>query len=108
MQKTRPIRCQAFWAKRWWLVNPLGTDTPTVLVPTHAAFAALQANDSPLTAVFSDHVLSARRPRSKVPVGAEVKTVQGDTLVVNASQRTTDLQGRSSQTTATDVFARSA
>ena len=50
------------------------------------------------------HVLPARVLKAEVPVGAAVKTVQGDTLKVNASLQITDQKGRSSQIMTTDVF----
>ncbi len=87
----------------------------TVFAPTNAAFAALLAelgvtkaallaNKPLLTAVLTYHVLPARVLKAEVPVGAAVKTVQGDTLKVNASLQITDQKGRSSQIMTTDVF----
>lgn len=87
----------------------------TVFAPSNAAFAALLAelgvtkaallaNKPLLTAVLTYHVLPARVLKAEVPVGAAVKTVQGDTLKVNASLQITDQKGRSSQIMTTDVF----
>ena len=64
----------------------------------------LLANKPLLTAVLTYHVLPARVLKAEVPVGAAVKTVQGDTLKVNASLQITDQKGRSSQIMTTDVF----
>ena len=89
----------------------------TLFAPTNAAFAALLtelgvskadllANKPLLTSVLTYHVLPARVLKAEVPVGTAVKTVQGETLTVNASLQITDQKGRSSQITATDVLTR--
>ena len=88
----------------------------TVFAPTNAAFAALLAelgvgketllgNTALLTQVLTYHVLPGRVLKAEVPVGAAIKTVQGQTFTVNASLQITDQRMRTSQITSTDVFA---
>lgn len=88
----------------------------TVFAPTNAAFAALLtelgvskadllANKPLLTTVLTYHVVPARVLKAEVPVGTAITTVQGKSFTVNASLQITDQKGRSSQITATDVFA---
>lgn len=87
----------------------------TVFAPTNAAFAALLAelgvskadllaNTALLTKVLTYHVIPALLLKAELPVGAAIKTVQGETLNINASLQITDQKGRISQITATDVF----
>ena len=89
----------------------------TVFAPTNAAFAALLTelgvgkadllgNTALLTKVLTYHVVPARVLKAEVPVGAAIKTVEGETFTVNASLQITDQRGRSSQITATDVLTR--
>lgn len=92
-----------------------GTGPFTVFAPTNAAFAALLgelgvskadllANTALLTKVLTYHVVPARVLKAEVPVGAAIKTVQGETFTVNASLQITDQKARISQITATDVL----
>ena len=89
----------------------------TVFAPTNAAFAALLTelgvskadllgNTALLTKVLTYHVVPARVLKAEVPVGAAIKTVEGETFTANASLQITDQRGRSSQITATDVLTR--
>lgn len=98
------------------LVDTLNGPGPfTVFAPTNAAFAALLgelgvgkeallANKALLTQVLTYHVVPGRVLKAEVPVGAAIKTVQGQTFSVNASLQITDQRMRTSQITATDVF----
>ena len=98
------------------LVDTLNGPGPfTVFAPTNAAFAALLgelgvgkeallANKALLAQVLTYHVVPGRVLKAEVPVGAAIKTVQGQTFSVNASLQITDQRMRTSQTTATDVF----
>ena len=98
------------------LVSTLQSSGPfTVFAPTNAAFAALLselgvskadllANTALLTKVLTYHVIPALLLKAELPVGAAIKTVQGETLNINASLQITDQKGRISQITATDVF----
>ena len=98
------------------LVDTLKGPGPfTVFAPTNAAFAALLAelgvskatllaNTALLTQVLTYHVVPGRVLKAEVPVGAAIKTVQGQTFSVNASLQITDQRMRTSQITATDVF----
>ncbi len=89
----------------------------TVFAPTNEAFVALlgelgvtQAQllaDKPLlTRVLTYHVVAARVPRADVPIGAPITTVQGGTVVVDASLGITDARGRTARIVETDLFAR--
>ena len=98
------------------LVDTLNGPGPfTVFAPTNAAFAALLgelgvgkeallANKALLAQVLTYHVVPGRVLKAEVPVGAAIKTVQGQTFSVNASLQITDQRMRTSQITATDVF----
>ena len=98
------------------LVDTLQGPGPfTVFAPTNAAFAALLAelgvsketllgNTALLTQVLTYHVLPGRVLKAEVPVGAAIKTVQGQTFTINASLQITDQRMRTSQITSTDVF----
>ena len=97
------------------LAQNLSTGSLTVFAPTNAAFAALLgelgvgkeallANKALLAQVLTYHVVPGRVLKAEVPVGAAIKTVQGQTFSVNASLQITDQRMRTSQTTATDVF----
>lgn len=98
------------------LVSTLQSPGPfTVFAPTNAAFAALLselgvskadllANTALLTKVLTYHVVPALVLKAEVPIDTSIKTVQGETLTVNANLQITDQKGRSSQITATDVF----
>ena len=98
------------------LVDTLNGPGPfTVFAPTNAAFAALLgelgvgkeallANKALLAQVLTYHVVPGRVLKAEVPVGAAIKTVQGQTFSVNATLQITDQRMRTSQTTATDVF----
>jgi uncharacterized surface protein with fasciclin (FAS1) repeats len=92
-----------------------GSGPFTVFAPTDAAFAALLAElniskaqllaDTPLlTKVLTYHVLPARVLKAQVPAGTPVATVQGETLVVDASLAITDRRGRIARITATDIL----
>jgi uncharacterized surface protein with fasciclin (FAS1) repeats len=79
------------------LANALkGTATLTVLAPTNEAFvglqaelkitkAALLADKALLTRVLTYHVIPGLVLKADVPVNAPVKTLQGDTLTVDAA-----------------------
>lgn len=93
-----------------------GAGPLTVFAPTNAAFAALLAelgvtkeallaNKPLLTSVLTYHVVSGRVLKADVPVGAPIKTLQGQTFTVNASLVIIDQNGRSSAIKATDVLA---
>ena len=98
------------------LVDTLNGPGPfTVFAPTNAAFAALLgelgvgkeallANKALLAQVLTYHVVPGRVLKAEVPVGAAIKTVQGQTFSVNATLQITDQRMRTSQITATDVF----
>jgi uncharacterized surface protein with fasciclin (FAS1) repeats len=92
-----------------------GSGPFTVFAPTDAAFAALLAelniskaqllaDTALLTKVLTYHVLPARVLKAQVPAGTPVATVQGDTLVVDASLAITDRRGRIARITATDIL----
>ncbi|OYU42994.1 MAG: fasciclin [Burkholderiales bacterium PBB4] len=92
-----------------------GTGPFTVFAPTNAAFAALLselgvskaallADKALLTKVLTYHVVPGRVLKAEVPVGSAIKTVQGDTLTVNASLAITDQRGRSAKITGPDVL----
>ncbi len=88
----------------------------TVFAPTNAAFAAaltelgitkdaLFANTALLTKVLTYHVVGARVLKAEVPVGAPIKSVQGETFTIDASLKITDQRARVAGISATDVFA---
>lgn len=87
----------------------------TVFAPTNAAFAALLmelgvskeallANKPLLTSVLTYHVIPARVLKAEVPINTAITTVQGETLMVNATLAITDQRMRMSNIVATDVF----
>jgi uncharacterized surface protein with fasciclin (FAS1) repeats len=89
----------------------------TVFAPTDAAFAsliaelkttpeALLANKPLLTKVLTYHVVKGLVLKADVPVGVPVKTVQGDTLTVDAMFKITDQAGRKSGIVDTDVLTK--
>ena len=89
----------------------------TVFAPTDAAFAsliaelkttpeALLANKPLLTKVLTYHVVHGLVLKADVPVGVAVKTVQGDTLTVDAEFKITDQAGRKSGIVKTDVLTK--
>lgn len=93
-----------------------GSGPFTVFAPTDAAFAALLAelniskaqllvDKALLTKVLTYHVLPSRVLKAQVPVGTPVATVQGETLVVDASLAITDRRARIARITATDILA---
>jgi uncharacterized surface protein with fasciclin (FAS1) repeats len=91
----------------------------TVFAPTDTAFAALLAelnvtkaqllaDRALLTQVLTYHVLPARVPRSGVPAGQPITTVQGGIFkvdAVNGGLVITDGRNRTANITATDVGA---
>ena len=88
----------------------------TVFAPTNDAFAALLTElgitkaallaDKPLlTKVLTYHVVSGRVPKSSVPVGVPITTVEGETFSIDATLAITDQRGRKANIVATDVFA---
>ena len=93
-----------------------GTGPFTVFAPTNDAFAALLAelgitkaallaDTALLTKVLTYHVIPSRVLKAEVPVGTAVKTLQGDTLTVDATLAITDQRGRKAAITGTDVLA---
>ena len=89
----------------------------TVFAPTDAAFAsllaelkttpeALLANKPLLTKVLTYHVVPGLVLKADVPVGVAVKTVNGDTLTVDAGFKITDQAGRKSAIVDTDVLTK--
>ena len=93
-----------------------GTGPFTVFAPTNDAFAALLAelgitkaallaDTALLTKVLTYHVIPSRVLKADVPVGTAVKTLQGDTLTVDATLAITDQRGRKAAITGTDVLA---
>jgi uncharacterized surface protein with fasciclin (FAS1) repeats len=89
----------------------------TVFAPTDAAFAsllaelkttpeALLANKPLLIKVLTYHVVPGLVLKADVPVGVAVKTVQGDTLTVDAGFNITDQAGRKSAIVTTDVLTK--
>lgn len=94
-----------------------GTTTLTVLAPTNEAFAALLAElkitkaallaDKPLlTKVLTYHVIPGLVLKADVPVNTPIKTLQGETLTVDAAFKITDQRGRKSAIVVTDVLAK--
>lgn len=88
----------------------------TVFAPTNAAFAsllselgiskeALLADKALLTKVLTYHVLGAQVLKAEVPIGAPIKTLQGDTFSVSAALAIADQRGRSASIVGTDVLA---
>lgn len=89
----------------------------TVFAPTDAAFIsliaelkttpeALLANKPLLIKVLTYHVVPGLVLKANVPVGAAIKTVNGDTLTVDSDFKITDQAGRKSAIIATDVFTK--
>jgi uncharacterized surface protein with fasciclin (FAS1) repeats len=89
----------------------------TVFAPTDAAFASLIAelkttpeallgNKPLLTKVLTYHVVHGLVLKADVPVGAAVKTVNGDTLTVDTDFKITDQAGRKSAIVKTDVLTK--
>lgn len=88
----------------------------TVFAPTDAAFAALLdeldvtkaellANRTLLTEVLSYHVVPGLVLRAEVPIGAPIRTVQGDSFTVSSNLVVTDARGRTANIVDTDVLA---
>ena len=100
------------------LVSALkGTTTLTVLAPTNDAFAALLAelkitkaallaNKPLLTKVLTYHVIPGLVLKADVPVNTPIKTLQGETLSVDAAFKITDQRSRMSAIVLTDVLAK--
>jgi uncharacterized surface protein with fasciclin (FAS1) repeats len=99
-------------------VDALSAPGPfTVFAPTNTAFVnllaelqttkeALFANKPLLTSVLKYHVVNARVLKSGVPVGAPISTLEtGKTFTVSNTFVITDGSTRTSNITATDVFA---
>ncbi|MEP7295043.1 MAG: fasciclin domain-containing protein [Burkholderiales bacterium] len=96
-----------------------GTGPFTVFAPTNDAFAALLAElgitkaqllaDKPLlTAVLTYHVVAGAVPRTAIPMGKAITTVQGDIFKVDslpAGLVITDGRNRNPKITATDIVA---
>lgn len=87
----------------------------TVFAPTNDAFAALLAelniskaallaNTALLTQVLTYHVVPGRVLLADVPIGANIATVQGNTLRINADLTITDQRGRITKIALTDVL----
>lgn len=92
-----------------------GTGPFTVFAPTNDAFAALLtelglskeallANTALLTQVLTYHVVPGRVLRADIPIGANIATVQGNTLRVNADLTITDQRNRIARIALTDVL----
>lgn len=88
----------------------------TVFAPTNDAFASLLAelgvtkaqllaNKPLLQQVLTYHVLPAEVPRSRVPVGVPITTVQGGTFTIDSNLVITDARGRTARIVETDVDA---
>lgn len=98
------------------LVDALSADGAfTVFAPTNRAFAdllqelqitqaQLLADKTLLTQVLTYHVLPARALKAEVPLDQALKTLQGETLTIDASLSITDSRGRRSAIVATDVL----
>lgn len=93
-----------------------GTGPFTVFAPTNDAFAALLvelgvskdallANTALLTKVLTYHVVAGRVLKADIPIGANIATVEGETLRVNADLTITDQRNRISKILLTDVLA---
>ncbi len=89
----------------------------TVFAPTNDAFAKLLAelkvskadllgNKALLTKVLTYHVVPGLVLKADVPVGVDIKTVQGDTFTVDASLVIADQAHRTSAIVATDVLTK--
>jgi uncharacterized surface protein with fasciclin (FAS1) repeats len=89
----------------------------TVLAPTNAAFAnllgelkitkeALLADKALLTKVLTYHVIPGLVLKADLPVDTPVKTLQGDTLTVDAHLTITDQRDRKSAIKITDVLTK--
>lgn len=89
----------------------------TVFAPTNQAFADLLtelkttkadllANKALLTKVLTYHVVPSLVLKADVPVGVDIKTVQGDTFNVDAHLQITDQAARKSSIVATDVLTK--
>jgi uncharacterized surface protein with fasciclin (FAS1) repeats len=89
----------------------------TVFAPTNQAFADLLtelkttkadllANKALLTKVLTYHVVSGLVLKADVPVGVDIKTLQGDTFKVDAHLQITDQAARKSSIVATDVLTK--
>lgn len=99
------------------LADTLGAPGPyTVFAPNNAAFAALLAelgltkaqlfaDKALLTKVLTYHVLPALVLKAEVPLNTPVKTVEGETLSVDAALAITDRRGRKANIVATDILA---
>lgn len=92
-----------------------GTGPFTVFAPTNTAFAAaltelgitkdaLFANKALLSKILTYHVVSGRVLKAEVPIGANIATVQGDTLTVDANLKITDQRSRTAAIVITDVM----
>jgi uncharacterized surface protein with fasciclin (FAS1) repeats len=92
-----------------------GTGPFTVFAPTNAAFSALLAelgvtkdqlfaDKALLTKVLTYHVLPALVLKADVQVNTPIKTVEGETFVINQSLAITDQRGRQANITATDIL----
>jgi len=87
----------------------------TVFAPTNNAFAAvlaelgitkeaLLANTALLTKILTYHVVPGQVLKAEVPIGANITTVQGETLSVDSSLTITDQRGRIAGIVITDVL----
>lgn len=94
-----------------------GAGPLTVLAPTNEAFAgllaelkiskaALLADKALLTKVLTYHVIPGLILKADLPVNTPIKTLQGDTLTVDASFKITDQRGQKSGIVITDVLAK--
>lgn len=94
-----------------------GAGPLTVLAPTNEAFAgllaelkitkaALLADKALLTKVLTYHVIAGLVLKADVPVNTPIKTLQGDTLTIDAGFKITDQRGRKSSIVVTDVLAK--
>lgn len=99
------------------LVDTLSAPGPfTVFAPTNAAFSSLLAelgitkeqlfaDKALLTKVLTYHVLPALALKADLQVNTPIKTVEGETFVINQGLAITDRRGRLANITATDVLA---
>ncbi len=94
-----------------------GTGPLSVLAPTNEAFAALLAelkitkaallaDKALLIKVLTYHVIPGLYLKVDVPLQVPVKTLQGDTLTVDANFKVTDQRGRLSTIVTTDVLTK--